>query len=191
MHALSVPSAPPAVTRVPLHFFIDRPPLQSSVWYLCLSDGRTRVIYILPTHSHIGYSNTSHAWLASLLTRISSPYWTRTPQSNFFNRWSTSFRLTRKKKKKKVRKKKESTLYLPKPPHPRIHSCPSPALLLAVRGCLIKKKKKKKTSSHHPGGQEGGENRGSGAFKTRHRCWENHHWRLNTNGSWHECERLS
>lgn len=29
------------------------------------------IIYILPTHSHIGYSNTSHAWLASLLTCIS------------------------------------------------------------------------------------------------------------------------
>ena len=53
------------------------------------------------------------------------------------------------------------------PPHPRVHSCPSlraPALLVAVRGCLIK------TTSHHPGGRGGTVAAVSGALKTRHRC---------------------
>lgn len=39
---------------------------------------------MLPTHSHIGYSDTSHAWLASLLTRISLLYLMCTFSPTFF-----------------------------------------------------------------------------------------------------------
>lgn len=43
---------------------------------------------MLPTHSHIGYSDTSHAWLASLLTRISLLYLMCTFSPTFFSSFS-------------------------------------------------------------------------------------------------------
>lgn len=51
---------------------------------LRLSDGKT-IIYMLPTHSHIGYSDTGHAWLASVLTRLSFLLPNASSHSNFYH----------------------------------------------------------------------------------------------------------
>lgn len=62
-----VRGAPPSQTRPFTLLMVPRCNNQFDI--LWLSDGRT-ILYILPTHSHIGYSGTGHAWLASDLRRL-------------------------------------------------------------------------------------------------------------------------
>lgn len=71
MHAQSEPSAPCfSKTRGVLSVYWSSFAIIISLISLFIR-WKDSIIYMLPTHSHIGYSNTSHAWLASLLTRIS------------------------------------------------------------------------------------------------------------------------
>lgn len=136
MHAQSEPSAPCfSKTRGVLSVYWSSFAIIISLISLFIR-WKDSIIYMLPTHSHIGYSNTSHAWLASLLTRIS--FLTECVLSVqlfffFFYHWWWCRCLSALSKKKLYLSSDRAT---PNPKKSLLRA--DPALPIAVRGCLIK-----------------------------------------------------